>query len=345
MRSAIICLFVCSACTGLARLDSSGDPVPDPVDAGQLVIAPPPALVVDAGVDAGPVTGLDAGQPPAVVDDAEVVSVTFPSELSCGESVTAQLTIRNSGTTTWTKAAGYYLGAVGDADPLSPSTRVSLSEGEVIAPAATRTFSIPLTGRPAISSDVTDWQMLQDGVHWFGAIAARTVATACVPPGADAIDLSTVQVFNSPADVASWPITTQLNRIEMSRNNNFGLGFTFPALATWPDYTIPGWDGPLQYTAWAIVNVGGQWFTSGYIQMWNGRASTGAPLLTDFANNWAYDGRWGPMMGHQPVVGERMGFFVTAGNARGEGGVTSLRERSNVVMVALPANDEGVFSF
>ena len=38
-------------------------------------------------------------------------------------------------------------------------------------------------------------------------------------------------------------------------------------------------------------------------------------------------------------------FFVTAGNARGMTTVTSVRERSNVVMVNLPANDNGVFRF
>ena len=39
-----------------------------------------------------------------------------------------------------------------------------------------------------------------------------------------------------------------------------------------------------------------------------------------------------------------MGFFATAGNARGDPTVTSLREPSNVVMVSLPPNDTGVFS-
>jgi hypothetical protein len=40
-----------------------------------------------------------------------------------------------------------------------------------------------------------------------------------------------------------------------------------------------------------------------------------------------------------------MGFFVSAGNARGEGGVTSRRERSNVVVVPLPGGDNGSFGF
>jgi hypothetical protein len=50
------------------------------------------------------------------------------------------------------------------------------------------------------------------------------------------------------------------------------------------------------------------------------------------------------MYGYQPQVGEQMGFFVSAGNARGTTTVTSVRERSNVVLVNLPANDTGVFT-
>src|SRR5262249_6234640 len=145
-----------------------------------------------------------------------------------------------------------------------------------------------------------------------------------------------------------WPVTTPINTLVMrpTGDPNAGLTFSFPAQQRWPDYVPPGWDGPLQYTVWAGVFVNGQWHVAGFIQMWRGRASTGAPILTDFATNWAYDpGRWGPMAGHHPQVGESMLFFVTAGNARGVTGVTSVRERSNVVMVSLPANDTGSFSF
>jgi hypothetical protein len=124
-----------------------------------------------------------------------------------------------------------------------------------------------------------------------------------------------------------------------------GLNFEFTTKGSWPDYAPPGWDGPLQYTVWAVVNINGRWNTSGFIQMWRGRASTGAPILAEFARNWAYDTRWGPMMGYQPHAGEQMGFFVSAGNARGETGVTSRRERSNVVLISLPGGDSGSFPF
>ena len=184
----------------------------------------------------------------------------------------------------------------------------------------------------------------------FGVLAVLLTAAPAVAqrrPPADAIDLSQVHIYNSPSDVASWPATTAITALHMRPSGDpyAGISLTFSGQQTWPDYWPPGWDGPLQYTVWAVWYASGQWSASGFIQMWRGRASTGGPILTDFARNWVYDSRWGPGWGHQPVVGEQMGFFVTAGNARGVPTVTSVRERSNVVMVSLPANDTGDYTY
>jgi hypothetical protein len=103
---------------------------------------------------------------------------------------------------------------------------------------------------------------------------------------------------------------------------------------SWNWYTGSGSDSFL-YTVWAVVNINGQWYASGIVQMWPGRLWTGAPVLTDFARSWVYDGRWGPMQGYQPTAGTVMGFFASAGNARSQSGVTSVRERTNVVLVTL----------
>jgi hypothetical protein len=174
--------------------------------------------------------------------------------------------------------------------------------------------------------------------------SARAHAGSLAPP--DAIDLSQAAVYNSPGDIASWPVTGAITTVTMAPNGttNHGVSFAFTTENAWPDYTPPGWTGPLEYTVWAVVKVNGQWNTSGFVQMWRGRPSTGAPM-SDFANNWAYDARWGPMNHYQPQVGEQVGFFLSAGNARGVTSVTSVRERTNVVVVSLPANDTGVFTF
>jgi hypothetical protein len=171
----------------------------------------------------------------------------------------------------------------------------------------------------------------------------------------DAIDLSQAVVHNSPPDVATWAKTTRISTLTMRPEGTGAAGLSFDAAShlKWPDYTPPGWDGPIQYTVWAGVKINGVWHISGFIQMWRDRVSTGAPLLssgprcgssTNWTCNWA-DPRWGVMHEHTPVVGEAMVFFLTAGNARFIYTATSVKERSNVVMVNLPAGDNGVFNF
>jgi hypothetical protein len=172
------------------------------------------------------------------------------------------------------------------------------------------------------------------------------------PAPNDALNLGSAIVFSSPPDIASWPATGTITSMTMS--NAGGQTFAFTTENSWPDVVPPGFSGPLEYTVWAVVNINGQWYTSGFIQMWRGRPGTGAPLLqplpgcvtaTNFACNWAYDGRWGAMNGYNPHPGEQVGFFLSAGNARGQTGVTSVRERTNVIVVSLPGGDSGVFSF
>jgi len=200
-------------------------------------------------------------------------------------------------------------------------------------------------------------EMLQRALGTLVAVclfAAPAFAQGRIP--ADAINLNGVVVYNSPKDVASWPVTTAITQLTMRSNADpyyRGISLNFSARSTWPDYTPPGWDGPLQYTVWVVWYAAGQWNAAGIIQMWRDRASTGAPLLeydpgcsvNNFACNWVYSSRWGPGYGHQAFAGETMYFFVTPGNARDTTTVTSLRERSNVVAVTLPANDVGDFSY
>ncbi len=159
-------------------------------------------------------------------------------------------------------------------------------------------------------------------------------------------ELQAATIWNSPKDVASWPATTRITRIVMRPNTdpNPGVQLTFDAQSRWPNYTPPGWDGPLQYTVWVGVKISGRWHFSGIMQFWRERCCTGAPIL-GYWRDWVYDGRWGDMNNYYPNAGDEMIFLVTAGDARGQPGVTSLRERSNAVVVKMPYGDSGTFNF
>jgi hypothetical protein len=169
-----------------------------------------------------------------------------------------------------------------------------------------------------------------------------------LPPGGpapgDAIDLNQAAIMNSPPDVARWPATATLRVLDLGQGGVF-VDFTKKnGAGSWPDYTPPGWTGPLQYTLWIVLNINGRWYASGCIQFWRGLDRNGGPPAL-YAQNWYYDSRrWGPMTGHQPATGEQVGFLVTAGDARNNGG-TALKERSNVVMIPFPGPAGGVFRF
>jgi hypothetical protein len=170
--------------------------------------------------------------------------------------------------------------------------------------------------------------------RWF-LVALLLVVCPAAARAQDAFDLHRATVSNAPADIADWPVTTIINRAEV--NPEHGVTLTFPAQATWPDVTPPGWTGALQYTVWVVTPAGEA--TSGIVQMWRGRDGTGAfehgSFVADFNTNWAYDDRWGALAAYHPHAGDIVGFFVSAGNARGESAVTSIRARSNVVAVTL----------
>jgi len=153
-------------------------------------------------------------------------------------------------------------------------------------------------------------------------------------------------IRNSPA-FGNWPITTALRVVDIAAN---GIHVEFSkqyGAGRWPDWTPPGWNGPLQYSLGMALNIGGQWYASSPIEFWNGLDRAGGPP-SKYALNWFYDpGRWAPMTYHQPAVGETIGFFVVAGDCRGrvDGSGSPVKERSNVVLVNMPTDSGGRFTF
>jgi hypothetical protein len=151
----------------------------------------------------------------------------------------------------------------------------------------------------------------------------------------DKIDFSTVHIHNSH-DVREWPATATITRLEFRPSGVHVEHTRQHGPQSWPDFTPPGWDGPLQYTLWIFLRIRDEWHASGCIQYWRTCEENGGPP-EEFAKNWYYaEDRWAPMTGHQPAPGELVGFMVTAGDARNNGTV-SVQERSDLVMMPFPA--------
>ena len=330
-------LFVGCASGGSAS-DAVGNVEPESV----------PAPDAGGPADGGRIADGEApGTKPVAPDDAELVSASLPDSLHCGETKSVTVALKNTGSAVWASPV-YKLGAVGGSDPFASTTRIELGPGESVAKDAVKSFTFNLKAPNVAGAYTTDWQMVHEKGGWFGPIAARNVTVTCLIPDGEAA-LASAGIYNSPPDIASWPVTTKITRLELATG---GVKLDFAKKDgpdRWPDVTPPGWDGPIQYTLWLLLNVNGKWAASGIIQYWYGLDFSGGDVTANnqIAANWVYDGRWGPMAGHQPAPGEYVGFMVMAGNARGvlDASQAPARERSNVVVVPFPAAAGQVFNF
>jgi hypothetical protein len=163
------------------------------------------------------------------------------------------------------------------------------------------------------------------------------------PTSNDMIDMQSISIVGSP-DVRNWPATATIHVLDF---NSSGIAIDFTkkeGAGRWPDVLPPGWDGPLQYTVWMVVNHGGRWYSAGGVEFWHGLGRSGGPP-SQFANNWYYNPQlWAPITYHQPAPGERVGFFVTAGDQRAKD-VHAVAERSNIVAISFPSDGGGYYPF
>ncbi|MHB8872284.1 MAG: NBR1-Ig-like domain-containing protein [Myxococcaceae bacterium] len=145
-------------------------------------------VVADGGaqVDAGPPDsgspaidgGTDAGAP--LYNASEYLSQSAPSSVKAGTTFEVRVTMRNTGTTTWSFAAskGHYLGSEGPRDNSTWGTnRIYLPAGVSVGPGESHTFIGSLTAPGTVGSYTMQWQMLQDAVEWFGAATPQTAIT------------------------------------------------------------------------------------------------------------------------------------------------------------------------
>ncbi|MDO8588670.1 MAG: glycoside hydrolase family 9 protein [Armatimonadota bacterium] len=112
---------------------------------------------------------------PAPWNDAQYISDTIPNTMTAGQQYPVTVTMKNIGTSTWTQAAGYKLGAAGDSDPFCAFNRVDLSGGDSIGPNQQKTFSFTMTAPTTPATYTTDWRMLREGVEWFGQTLTEQV--------------------------------------------------------------------------------------------------------------------------------------------------------------------------
>jgi hypothetical protein len=128
----------------------------------------------EAGIENYVATIKAGAGPSATSNDASITGNDIPASMIAGQTYTVHVTVQNTGSSTWTAAGGYKLGAVGDSDPFA-YPRVMLDPSDSIGSSQSKTYTFTMTAPGAAGSYVTDWRMLREGVAWFGGTLSKTV--------------------------------------------------------------------------------------------------------------------------------------------------------------------------
>jgi N-acetylmuramoyl-L-alanine amidase len=102
----------------------------------------------------------------------EALSNSLPATMLVGATTNVTITLRNRGVL-WNDTKQFRLGAVGDSDPFTTTTRFNV--GAEISPSQIKTFTITLTAPAAPGTYTTDWRMLRESVTWFGPTMSKSI--------------------------------------------------------------------------------------------------------------------------------------------------------------------------
>lgn len=106
---------------------------------------------------------------------ATFVKQTVQTKIGPGKTASATVVMRNTGRSTWQASRKYALGSQSPADNLIWGTRRQALTSD-ISPGAEATFTLLVPAPPAAGATF-QWQMVQDGVEWFGEKSTATTVT------------------------------------------------------------------------------------------------------------------------------------------------------------------------
>jgi hypothetical protein len=114
---------------------------------------------------------LQASQMKAQQNNAQFISYSnVPTQMLIGKTATVTVTMKNTGTTTWTRADKYKLGTQNPQDNTTwtGGTRIYLSPTDNIEPNATKSFTFEITAPITPGTYNFQWRMVEEAVEWFG---------------------------------------------------------------------------------------------------------------------------------------------------------------------------------
>ena len=157
-------------------------------------------------------------------DDAVFVFYTgVPSKMAAGGTATVTVTMRNTGTSTWTSSAGYKLGSQRPQDNETWGfSRVSLPSD--VAPDATAAFTFTITAPETTGSHRFRWRMIRGTDGWFGGkTEVRT------------IEVEDPSFGDATISDQTWVQNTAINALTLPAASGGDGGLTYALTPSLPD--------------------------------------------------------------------------------------------------------------
>jgi YD repeat-containing protein len=197
---------------------------------------------------------------------ASFVSQLVPTSMTAGQRYPVSVTMRNTGSTTWSAAHLYRLGSQNPQDNGNWGTnRIYLPANA--APGAEVTFNFtviaPCNGCEENTTAQFQWRMVQDGVEWFGGQTQNqqvTIISNYHPPNGGAPTFGPFEdLFNSRLapqhrtgqpgdDLLSRNIHWETSLVDLAgrAGMNLDLKLSYNSKATWTK--TENWEGAVAYT-------------------------------------------------------------------------------------------------
>ena len=216
-----------------------------------------------------------------------VAQQNVPTVLGLSQKSTVNITLKNIGSTTWTKANGYKLGSQSSQDnTVWGFNRVDLSDTDAILPGQEKTFQFEITAPSSAGYNNFQWKLIKEGQEWFGDLTQNKIIA--VGEGGNYLDDCDAKTNWNPSSIVLNNIDQiqGLNSLEFTGSVTPEFSKAFPTT-----YNTFGSDTGATLQFWYYVSDVSMIQTNNYVEI----GSSGVPdsneyqwTLTDLVNGWNF---------------------------------------------------------
>ena len=216
-----------------------------------------------------------------------VAQQNVPIVLGISQKTTVNITFKNTGSTTWTKASGYQLGSQNTQDNnVWGFNRVDLSDTDIILPGQEKTFQFEITAPSSAGYTNFQWKMIKEGLEWFGDLTQNKI----IPVGESGnyLDDCDAKTNWNPSSL----VLTNSNQIQGLNSLEFTGSATPEYSKVFPvAYDTVGSDTGAVLQFWYYVSDVSVIQTNNYVEIGSSGVSDSNEYqwtLTDLVNGWNF---------------------------------------------------------